>query len=199
MNATRKTCPLSIRREVLRNQEYKCGYCDLPFGSVVAKWGNLSLLTVVHWDHVVPYSYARSNPDDNWVAACMICNYAKSSGMFLDVIEIREHIKEYWEENQCWCIWEAPISSELDGDRWAIKFASYLASRARGAPPIEGVPAGGLVPDRPVAVHTGPARPRYARRTGKERSPVERRHYIINDPVIRSDLDSVDWYGITYG
>jgi 5-methylcytosine-specific restriction endonuclease McrA len=44
------------------------------------------------WDHLVPYVYGYDNSDDNFVAACQICNNIKSSKLFSSLEEAREYI-----------------------------------------------------------------------------------------------------------
>jgi 5-methylcytosine-specific restriction endonuclease McrA len=97
----------SFRREQLERQEHRCIYCecDLSAGSTVArvaKSGRLRRVRLrVEWDHLVPFSYCHANPDENFLAACQVCNGIKGSQMFgtLDeaqaAIRLRREAKGY--------------------------------------------------------------------------------------------------------
>jgi CRISPR/Cas system Type II protein with McrA/HNH and RuvC-like nuclease domain len=54
---------------------------------------------VPNWDHIVPYSYSYSNADDNFVAACSICNSFKSSHVFENIIECKSYLKKRWDKH----------------------------------------------------------------------------------------------------
>lgn len=130
MGEIRRPCPSGLRVRLLAEQGYCCAYCLIPFGSVVKK-GNRLKLTVVEWDHVLPYAYVQANPEHNWAAACMICNRIKGAEIYTSMDEVREYIKQHWVNHDYECAWYAPVSSAEDGDAWAVKFATYLASLPR--------------------------------------------------------------------
>lgn len=77
--------PMWKRREVLRQQQNRCLYCECMFGSSVRRREKVVRLTIC-WDHFSPYSYSRDNGPDNFVAACQICNGIKSNKIF-DTLE----------------------------------------------------------------------------------------------------------------
>lgn len=47
----------------------------------------------LQWDHVDPWVYSLNNKDQNFVAACQICNGIKSSMIFNSVEEARVYIQ----------------------------------------------------------------------------------------------------------
>jgi hypothetical protein len=124
---TRRKCPTDRKRWLLNHQRFVCAYCAIPFGSVVLRRGRLSL-TSVHFDHFVPHAYLNNNPVGNWVAACNVCNSIKSSLMFDSVEQAAYHITTMWLVKKYSIQWLAPVSSEEDPERWAVKFSGYLAS-----------------------------------------------------------------------
>jgi hypothetical protein len=85
------------RRQQLERQGNRCLYCDGEFGACVFHRGNRVRLRT-EWDHFVPFSYAQANPDENFVAACHICNGIKSDLIFQTVDEARVHILQCRED-----------------------------------------------------------------------------------------------------
>lgn len=81
---------------IIRTQGGKCFYCDRRFGSCVWRSGKQISLRL-HWDHVNPWIYSLSNKDQNFVAACHVCNGIKSSLIFGSIDEARTHITEKWQ------------------------------------------------------------------------------------------------------
>ena len=64
--AKRRIPTLGIQADIINKQTGRCGYC------------NASLVDqIIQWDHYIPFAYLHSNPDDNWVAACLPCNQYK--------------------------------------------------------------------------------------------------------------------------
>jgi hypothetical protein len=127
------------QRNLLAGQEYLCFYCTIPFGSVVSKRGRF-VLTVVNYDHVLPFALLNANPDGNWVAACQICNQIKGSHVFQSIPEAREHVLEVRTKRRLQVEWLAPFSSEEYPERWAISFSGYLARLPIGLTVGEEVP-----------------------------------------------------------
>lgn len=125
--AAHSTCPKDLRTPILAYQDYRCLYCLLRFGSVVTGNRRNSMLTVVHWDHFIPYSYLCCSPGDNWVAACNVCNRYKHDHMYATLDEARTDIMGRWDRDRRECAWEPSVSSEFDAARWAVKFASWLS------------------------------------------------------------------------
>lgn len=89
---SRKRPSLEHRKAVLAAQNDCCAYCDRAFGSTVAYKSKTTRLRP-HWDHLVPYSFQQNNADDNFVAACHVCNSRKSSLIFQTMDEARVHLQ----------------------------------------------------------------------------------------------------------
>ncbi len=123
----RKVCPTALKITLIEEQQGLCAYCLVPFGSVI-QYGRRHKLSVIHFDHFVPFAYTNGNAAGNWVAACNFCNLIKGAKMFDDLAEAREYITDRWIHKRMYLSWEAPVSSELDPYRWAIKFGTFLAS-----------------------------------------------------------------------
>ena len=79
------------KREQLARQADRCFYCTMQFGSHVVYRKRLRTL-LIHWDHLVPFAYLQTNPAENFVAACQICNYVKSAKLFQTVEEARRYV-----------------------------------------------------------------------------------------------------------
>lgn len=122
----RQKPPQALQAEILDAYGHACGYCGIPFGSVV-RWGRRTIATVVNWDHAIPYAYLLGNPGLNWVAACGQCNGVKSDLIFRDMLELREYIAQRRSVHGWQVLWYSPVASTEDPERWAIKFATFLA------------------------------------------------------------------------
>ncbi len=99
--AARRKPSGALRARLLSKQMNRCLYCDCRFGQAVHRsggrrggWVQLRL----NWDHFIPYAYSGANPQDNWVAACHICNGIKGPRMFDTVREASEWILARWVE-----------------------------------------------------------------------------------------------------
>lgn len=76
------TLPKALRRKLLSEQDGKCAYCSLPMWHwVFDTKRKIARQLKIHWDHVVPWEYSRTNKTD-FVAACGICNGLKSDKIF---------------------------------------------------------------------------------------------------------------------
>lgn len=84
--------PVSVQVALLEEQDNRCLYCGHKFGDLVVRKNNDWQWLELNWDHFVPYSYCASNHDDNWVAACHLCNSYKSDLLFKDVLEVRWYV-----------------------------------------------------------------------------------------------------------
>ena len=93
--APRKRPATQTQDEILDEQDHRCLYCGLPFGTVVVRRGIPSLLSV-EWDHYVPYSYQYGNR--GLVAACDVCNAIKHATQFESLEEARAAIKLRWKK-----------------------------------------------------------------------------------------------------
>ena len=83
----------ATRKRLLREQDYRCLYCERKFGSTLWK-GNREIHLCITWDHSVPLAYSHSNQQANFVAACHICNAIKGSRIFSSIEEIRIHVAQ---------------------------------------------------------------------------------------------------------
>lgn len=79
------------QKRILREQDWKCFWCDKEFGKSVWR-KNVRTVLKVNWDHLVPFSYCANNNSSNFVASCQICNNIKHSLIFNSVEECRVHI-----------------------------------------------------------------------------------------------------------
>ena len=85
---------------ILNNQQHVCLYCNQEFERFVwSRSKHQYIKTKLCWDHFVPYSYNNFCKDDNFVAACSLCNLIKSDRVFDTVAEAQEFIKRRYAEN----------------------------------------------------------------------------------------------------
>lgn len=89
----RKLPSMAARRQKMIEQEFRCFYCDLAFGEIVHK-RKRNMILRVEWDHQVPYAYSQNNKDDNFVAACQICNRIKKDFCFDTIEEAKSYVSE---------------------------------------------------------------------------------------------------------
>ena len=80
---------------IMREQDGRCFYCDRSIGSTVYRHSKARILRL-HWDHVNPYVFSLDNREQNFVAACHVCNGIKSSFIFGSVDEARTYITSKW-------------------------------------------------------------------------------------------------------
>jgi 5-methylcytosine-specific restriction endonuclease McrA len=86
----RKPSPL-IQRKILEDQDYCCLYCDVNvYGYTYKKERPVKVR--LNWDHMVPYIYSGNNKEDNFAAACHVCNGIKSDMMFETIDDARLYI-----------------------------------------------------------------------------------------------------------
>lgn len=95
------------KKEILKEQNDRCFYCDQEFGTSVYIKGETGLkrrtrLKVLRpeWDHLVPYSWHAKNDALNIVAACQCCNAWKGAIMFNTVEEAKVYVFQKWENNK---------------------------------------------------------------------------------------------------
>jgi hypothetical protein len=93
----RKLPPRNLAEAILIEQRGCCLYCLLPLDGWIYHGVNSIDLTL-NWDHMKPYVYLRDNPDDNWAAACQICNSIKNDLHFATLEEARRYIAERRDE-----------------------------------------------------------------------------------------------------
>ena len=95
---SRKRPTIKIQAIQLIEQEGRCFYCNSSL------YGDR-----IEWDHLIPYAYSGTNPDNNWIAACELCNGKKSDKIFsnetqiykfcLKMIKSHGSFGEGWEED----------------------------------------------------------------------------------------------------
>ena len=95
----RKPLKLSVRKACLIEQDYRCLYCEQSFGGIVWLRGKQITLRV-NWDHQVPFSFGHDNREENFAAACQVCNAWKSSLIFQSVDEVKIYVHQKWEQNR---------------------------------------------------------------------------------------------------
>ena len=88
----RRSPPLSKRRAQLEEQEGRCFYCEQTLSESVFRNGRAIKLKI-EWDHQVPFSYTQNNSENNFVAACHVCNRIKSDRVFQTVEAARVFIE----------------------------------------------------------------------------------------------------------
>jgi HNH endonuclease len=128
----RRSCPPALRVGILARQHHLCLYCGLRFGSVISRAHALTL-TTVEYDHLVPYSYCLSNDENNWVAACNVCNQAKTDKLFSSIGDAAVHIMKVWESKGYYVLWEPSVSSEAPypvREEWVKEYSNFLAERS---------------------------------------------------------------------
>ena len=94
----RKSIPYKIKSALLIKQEHKCAYCGQLFGIHIFKNGKVQKLTI-HADHRLPYSLLQSNPDENWVLSCGVCNLWKGSKIFESIEDTIKFMAYKWDYN----------------------------------------------------------------------------------------------------
>jgi len=97
-SASRRTPSPKLKQQILDRQGYKCYWCDRKFETIYFRYNSIRRL-LPNWDHVIPYSYSYSNADENFVAACSICNSFKGSKVFENINECKIYLNKRWNKN----------------------------------------------------------------------------------------------------
>ena len=80
----------AVRDWLLNIQANRCAYCGAQFGDFIQNTNTGNVIQVrLQWDHAVPYSFLRTNPKNNWLAACHVCNGMKNNKMFDSLADAR--------------------------------------------------------------------------------------------------------------
>jgi len=82
-------------QRILAEQGNQCLYCDRMFGSFVHYKGRVRKLRL-NWDHMMPWSHTMNNHEENFAAACHLCNAIKSNLIFADVEEVRVYVWRFY-------------------------------------------------------------------------------------------------------
>jgi hypothetical protein len=88
----RKSPPKNVQTLILENQHGLCFYCGERFGNLYQRGTKIGSLRIC-WDHYLPFAYCGANKDDNFVAACQICNGIKSDKIFETVEEAKNYVE----------------------------------------------------------------------------------------------------------
>ncbi len=83
------------RAAILDEQRGLCLYCENSFGTAVLRGGKGIVLRVV-WDHFAPFSVFGDTTDENFVAACQVCNQFKGARIFQTVAEAADWLRRRW-------------------------------------------------------------------------------------------------------
>lgn len=88
----RRTPRKLFKDQLLQSQNYRCFYCDKTFATAVYRKGKTVILKV-QWEHLEPFSFSQNNEDENFVAACQICNGIKSDLNFQTIEEAKIYVQ----------------------------------------------------------------------------------------------------------
>jgi len=88
----RKRKRVKNRKEILKKQNNKCYYCHNRLGYYYERNGRV-IKSVIHFDHVIPFSFSHNSNEDNFVAACNLCNLYKSNLMFDTLFDAQEYLE----------------------------------------------------------------------------------------------------------
>ena len=98
---------LQIRMKILKFQEWKCIYCGLKFGTKILK-DNIPIILRLNWDHFIPRKYLKKEyilesykkdwNNENFVAACHICNTIKNDKVFNSIFQASVFIRINWKK-----------------------------------------------------------------------------------------------------
>jgi len=91
----RKKPSRKIQLRLIVRQQNKCFWCGRIFGIWYSK-GRLFSQLKIHFDHMIAYNYLQSNPDENWVASCNICNFIKSDKIFESIEDGKLYLQSKW-------------------------------------------------------------------------------------------------------
>lgn len=86
------------KKDIILEQDNKCFYCGLPFGSEVWTPKNGNILLAPMFDHVICWAYSGNSRPENMVASCRLCNNLKGSKLFENKEDAIEYIKKRRED-----------------------------------------------------------------------------------------------------
>ena len=93
----RKRPSKELKKQILHDQSHQCYWCDQDFETPYFRHNQINRL-LPNWDHRIPFSYAQSNADDNFVASCSICNGFKNSKVFDNDEDCKYYLKGRWKK-----------------------------------------------------------------------------------------------------
>ena len=86
----RRTPSYRAQNTILADQDHACLYCCQRFGNRYRRKDADKLTKLrINWDHLIPFSYTASCSDEQFVAACQVCNGIKSSTIYKTLDEAR--------------------------------------------------------------------------------------------------------------
>ncbi len=89
----RKQPPVWLKKEILIEQDNRCFYCESPFTSWYVKGDGHPIKLRLNWDHITPFEYTMNNNNDNFVAACHLCNTIKGRRIFETIEEAKNWLR----------------------------------------------------------------------------------------------------------
>ena len=95
--AIRRKPPKHLQEVLLLKFQECCAYCERGFGTWVHYHERPTKLRL-EWDHQLPFAYLQSNPQENFLPACHVCNRWKSSLMFQTLEEVKVYVTTKWEK-----------------------------------------------------------------------------------------------------
>ncbi len=97
-NLKRKYPSKKLKEQILNEQDHCCFWCNREFYVSYFRYNAIHSLSP-NYDHIIPYSYLYSNSNENFVAACNVCNSFKSSLVFDNEDYCREYLKRKWDKH----------------------------------------------------------------------------------------------------
>lgn len=91
MSTKRKALTKVQKDKILARQFNRCIYCDMSFGAIRTRNGEFVLLSI-EWEHKLPVVLSGNNREDNYAAACQVCNGIKSDTLFTSLSAAKEYI-----------------------------------------------------------------------------------------------------------
>lgn len=95
VSSRRKPVSRKKAKQLAEEQGGRCFWCGNEFGEYIVKQGIVRRLEVVV-DHLVPWAYSLNHGQENFVAACQICNGWKSSLVFASEEDCRGFLLRKW-------------------------------------------------------------------------------------------------------
>lgn len=120
----RGRCPQYVRDTLLANQDGRCAYCGLRFGSLIRIDGKLHIL-VLEFDHFYPYNRYMDRPADNWVASCDVCNKIKGNAKSGTVPEAVSYVRDLLTKREHHLVTEDPEDLYIETASGAVRVGDF--------------------------------------------------------------------------
>jgi len=88
----------ATKKRIKDEQDGHCYWCGRLFGEIYEKNNKIMRLRI-NYDHKIPFSFCKSNHEDNFVGACNVCNTFKSSMVFDDEKICRDYLLRKWDKD----------------------------------------------------------------------------------------------------